>query len=82
MHFGAIRDQNLALVCVCVCVCVCVYCETGTLSLLHGDTFSMSAAEHQFLPLVSLDLFVMELSIGDKVFYTKSTRSGYPQSEK
>ena len=44
----------------------------GTLSLVRGDTFNVSAAEHQVLPLVSLDLFGMELSIGDKVFYTSS----------
>ena len=52
-----------------------MYCETGTLSWVHGDTFSVSAAEHHFLPLVSsyLLLFVMELSIGDEVFYTRST---------
>ena len=55
-----------------------VYCETGTLSLVHGDTFGLSAAENQFLPLASLDLFVMELSIGDKVFYTMSTQLRVP----
>ena len=53
--------------------CVRVYCETGTLSLIHGDTFSVSAAKHECLPLASLDLFVIELSIGDKVFYTRAT---------
>ena len=63
----SIGDQNFEV------VCACVYCETGTMSLVHGDTFGVSAAEHQFLPFASLDLFVMELSIGDKVFYTRST---------
>ena len=53
-----------------------MYCRMGTPSMVHGDTCSMSIAEHQFLPLVSFDLFVMELSIGDKVFYTRSTRLG------
>ena len=44
MHFMATR-------------CVYVYCETSTLRWIHGDTFSVSAAEHQFLPLVSSNLF-------------------------
>ena len=46
------------------------------LSWVHDDTFSVSALEHQFLPLASsrgLLLFVVELSIRDRVFYTKST---------
>ena len=40
-----------------------VYCETGMVSLVHVYTFSVSVAEHHFLPLVSLDLFVTELSV-------------------
>ena len=36
--------------------CIYVYFETGTLSLVHGDTFGVSVVE-QFLPLVSSDLF-------------------------
>ena len=40
MHFRATR-------------CIYVYCQTGTLSWVHGDTSSVSAMEHQFLPLVS-----------------------------
>ena len=37
--------------------CIYVYCQTGMLSWVHGDTFSVSAVEHQFLPLVSSYLF-------------------------
>ena len=37
--------------------CIYVYCETGTLSWVHHDTFSVFAAEHRFLLLVSPDLF-------------------------
>ena len=35
---------------------LCVF-EIGMLSSLHGDTFCVSIAEHQFLPLVSSNLF-------------------------
>ena len=28
--------------------CIYVYFETGTVSWVHGDTFSVSAAKHQF----------------------------------
>ena len=45
---------------------------------VSGNTFNVSVAQHQFLPPASLDLFVMELSIGDKVFYTKSTGLSVP----
>ena len=34
-----------------------VYCETGTLSWVHGDTFGVFAVEHQFLPIIPSDLF-------------------------
>ena len=44
MRFGATR-------------CIHVRCETGTLSWVHGDTFSVSAAKHQFLLPVSSYLF-------------------------
>ena len=44
MHFRATR-------------CIYVYCEIGMLSRVHGDTFYVPAAEHQFLPLVSSYLF-------------------------
>ena len=37
--------------------CIYVYFETSTVSWVHGDTFSVSAAENQFLPLMSSDLF-------------------------
>ena len=37
--------------------CIYVYFERGTLSYVHGDTFGVSAVEHQFLPLESSDLF-------------------------
>ena len=36
--------------------CIYVYCEIGMLSWGHGDTSSVSAAEHQFLPFMSSDL--------------------------
>ena len=60
--------------------CINVYFETGTLSWVHGDTFSVFATEHQILPLVSslLLIFVMELSNGDRVFYTGSTELQVP----
>ena len=38
--------------------------KAAELSLVHGDIFSVSAAEHQLLPVMSLDLFVVALSIG------------------
>ena len=49
-----------------------VHFETG---LLHAATSSMSTTEHQFAPRVlnPLLLFVMELIIGDRMFYTMST---------
>ena len=55
--------------------CIYVCCEIGMPSWAHGDTFNVSVVEHHFLPLVSSDLFcyVMELSIGDRVVYTRST---------
>ena len=37
--------------------CIYVYYQTGTLSWVHGDALSVSAVEHQFLPLVSSYLF-------------------------
>ena len=37
--------------------CIYVYCEIGTLSWVQGDTFSVFSIEHQFLPLLSSDLF-------------------------
>ena len=55
-----------------LCTCVRVYCEPGTLGLVQGDTFSVSVVEHRFLAPMSFELFVMELCIGDKVFYTRS----------
>ena len=37
--------------------CIYVYSQIGMLSWVHGDTFSVYAVEHQFLPLVSSNLF-------------------------
>ena len=46
-----------SLICFGAAKCIYVYCETGTLSWVHSDTFGVFAVEHHFLPLVSLDLF-------------------------
>ena len=44
MPFHGVQRTRILKLCVCVCVC----CETGTMSLVHGDTFKVSIAEHQF----------------------------------
>ena len=44
MHFRATR-------------CIYVYCQTGVLSWVDGDAFSVYIVEHHFLPLVFSDLF-------------------------
>ena len=37
--------------------CIYVYFAPSTLSWVHGDAFSVCAAEHPFLPPMSSDLF-------------------------
>ena len=55
--------------------CIYVYCEIGMLSWVHDDAFTLCREASIFAPcaLRPLLLFVMELSIGDKVFYIRST---------
>ena len=67
-----------SLMCFRATRCIYVYCETGTSSWVHGDTFGGASicAPRVFIPLL---LVVMELCIGDRLFYTKSTWFGYPR---
>ena len=52
-----LSPNSPSLLCFRATRCIYVYFETGTLSWVQGDTFSVFVVEHQFLPLVSSRLF-------------------------
>ena len=61
--------------------CIYVCCETAMRSLAFGDTSDVFVVEHHLLSFVPSSLFcyfVMELSIGDELFYTKSIELRVP----
>ena len=53
--------------------CLHIRCETGTLSFVYGDTLSGCLLRDIILPSSFLrPTFSIDLSIGDRVFYTRS----------